>query len=98
MKREFSDPSTVSGHCLCGVVTSRSIIRRSGPGMTTAAPAGSRTARPMRPMSAIWRKRFRVTAGEDEIARYEDKATGSARSFCRRCGTPLIYERARRAT
>jgi hypothetical protein len=43
----------------------------------------------------VWRKRFRVTAGEDEIARYEDKAHGGARSFCRRCGTPLIYERAR---
>jgi hypothetical protein len=42
-----------------------------------------------------WRKRFRITAGQREIARYEDKAAGAARSFCRRCGTPLIYERAR---
>jgi hypothetical protein len=39
-----------------------------------------------------WRKRFRITAGEDEITRYEDK--GAARSFCRHCGTPLFYERA----
>jgi hypothetical protein len=43
----------------------------------------------------VWRKRFRVTAGEEEIARYEDKPSGGARSFCKRCGTPLIYERAR---
>src|SRR5664279_2702369 len=27
--------------------------------------------------------------------RYEDKTTKTARSFCARCGTPLIYERAR---
>ncbi|TXL70446.1 GFA family protein [Vineibacter terrae] len=42
-----------------------------------------------------WRKRFRVTAGEADITRYEDAATGATRSFCRRCGTPLFYERAR---
>ena len=42
-----------------------------------------------------WRKRFRITRGEAEIARYEDKATKTVRSFCARCGTPLIYERAR---
>jgi hypothetical protein len=41
-----------------------------------------------------WRKRFRVTAGEDEITRYEDGATRTTRGFCRRCGTPLFYERA----
>jgi len=42
-----------------------------------------------------WRKRFRVTSGDEYIARYEDEAAKAARSFCRRCGTPLIYERAR---
>ena len=42
-----------------------------------------------------WRKRFRITRGETAIARYEDEKTGTARSFCSRCGTPLIYERAR---
>jgi len=39
-----------------------------------------------------WRSRFRVTKGASTITRYE--TTGSARSFCARCGTPLIYERA----
>jgi len=42
-----------------------------------------------------WRKRFRITAGEREINRFEEKETGAVRSFCRRCGTPLIYERTR---
>ena len=40
-----------------------------------------------------WRSRFRFTKGETHITRYEDKATGMARSFCARCGTPLTYER-----
>jgi hypothetical protein len=42
----------------------------------------------------VWRKHFRVTKGQKQIRRFEDK-TGAARSFCARCGTPLIYERRR---
>ena len=42
-----------------------------------------------------WRSRFRILEGEEHIIRYEDEAAGTARSFCARCGTPLIYERAR---
>src|SRR5438552_18591049 len=42
-----------------------------------------------------WRKRFRITRGEAEIARFEDGVAGATRSFCRRCGTPLMYERTR---
>src|SRR6476659_7521892 len=42
-----------------------------------------------------WRKRFRITKGEGYIARFEDKAAKTVRSFCSRCGTPLAYERAR---
>jgi hypothetical protein len=96
MRREFSNPSTVSGHCLCGAVQfeidypafwawhDHTRASRLAHGAVYATYVG------------VWRKRFRVTAGDDEIARYEEKAAGGARSFCRRCGTPLIYERARK--
>jgi hypothetical protein len=42
-----------------------------------------------------WRKHVRLVKGENAVARFEDEATGSARSFCARCGTPLMYERKR---
>ena len=42
-----------------------------------------------------WRKRFRIVSGKAAIARYEDAASKSVRSFCAHCGTQLIYERAR---
>ena len=42
-----------------------------------------------------WRSRFRLIRGEDDISRYQDPEGGGARSFCRLCGTPLFYERAR---
>jgi hypothetical protein len=40
-----------------------------------------------------WKSRFRILKGARSITRFEDPATGTARSFCRRCGAPLLYER-----
>jgi len=94
-RRAFSNAATTAGRCLCGAVCfeidypafwawhDHSRASRLAHGAAYATYVGS------------WRKRFRITSGEGEIARYEDKATGAARSFCRRCGTPLIYERSR---
>ena len=45
-----------------------------------------------------YRSRFRVLDGEATITRFEDAASGNTRSFCGRCGTPLLYERARSPT
>ncbi|HEX3363614.1 GFA family protein [Phenylobacterium sp.] len=42
-----------------------------------------------------WKSRFRFLAGEDCLTRFEDVEAGTARSFCARCGTPMLYERAR---
>jgi hypothetical protein len=44
---------------------------------------------------ASWRSRFRVTDGKTKIRCFKDKTTGARRSFCSRCGTPIIYERDR---
>jgi hypothetical protein len=84
-----------AGQCLCGAVRfeidvparwawhDHSQASRRAHGAACATYVGS------------WRKRFRVTKGNAAIARYEDKATKTARSFRSRCGTPLLYERAR---
>ena len=95
MKRKnLSNAATVAGQCLCGAVRfeidypafwawhDHSRASRLAHGAVYATYVGS------------WRKRFRVTTGKRNIARYEDKA-GAGRSFCRRCGTPLMYERSR---
>lgn len=42
-----------------------------------------------------WKSRVRVTKGEASIAHYDDEATRTARDFCGRCGTPLLYTRHR---
>lgn len=42
-----------------------------------------------------WKSRFRILEGEACLTRFEDAEAGTARSFCVRCGTPMLYERAR---
>ena len=84
-----------AGQCLCGEVRfeidtparwawhDHSAASRRAHGAVYATYVGS------------WRKRFRITKGNASIARHEDKATKTVRSFCACCGTPLVYERAR---
>jgi hypothetical protein len=85
----------VKGQCLCGAVAfeidfparwawhDHSGATRRAHGSAYATYVGS------------WRRRFRITKGDKEITRFEDKDSKTARSFCARCGTPLFYERAR---
>ncbi|MEQ1617902.1 MAG: GFA family protein [Terricaulis sp.] len=40
-----------------------------------------------------WKSRLRFVRGEDCLTRYEEADTGAVRSFCARCGTPILYER-----
>jgi hypothetical protein len=42
-----------------------------------------------------WKSRFRLLAGAEHLTRFEDPEAGTVRSFCARCGTPMLYERAR---
>ena len=92
-RRVLSNPAAVTGGCLCGAVRfeidypafwawhDHKRASRLAHGAAYATYVGS------------WRKRLRLTAGAGEITRYEDKPAGAVRSFCRRCGTPLLYER-----
>ena len=87
--------NTRAGQCLCGKVAfeidvparwawhDHSAASRRAHGAAYATYVGS------------WRKRFRITKGKTLVARYEDGATKTVRSFCSNCGTPLFYERPR---
>ncbi len=85
----------VAARCLCGAVAieiafpvfwawhDHSAATRRAHGAAYATYVG------------CWKSRIRVTKGEASIARYEDAATRTERSFCARCGTPLMYVRHR---
>jgi hypothetical protein len=97
MRQALSDnPMRVAGQCLCGDVRieidypafwawhDHSRASRLAHGAAYATYVG------------CWRKRFRIVQGSSRITRYEDRSTGTTRAFCKRCGTPLYYERKRR--
>jgi hypothetical protein len=93
-----SPEETAQGQCLCGAVRfeidvparwawhDHSAASRRAHGAAYATYVGS------------YRSRFRIAEGADAITRFADETTGTARGFCRRCGTPVIYERPRAPT
>ena len=95
MAKAAAAAGIATGQCLCGKVTfeidvparwawhDHSAASRRAHGAAYATYVGS------------WKKRFRITSGKAALARYEDKATKTARSFCSHCGTPIAYERPR---
>lgn len=86
-------PTRAEAHCQCGDVAieiavpaqwawhDHSAATRRAHGAAYATYVGS------------WRSRFRFVRGEDCLTRYTDDS-GHTRSFCTRCGTPVLYERA----
>ncbi len=86
---------TAPGECLCGAVQfeiglparwawhDHSSASRRAHGAAYATYVG------------CWRSRFWVTKGQKVLTRFQDKTTGTIRSFCGQCGTPVIYERPR---
>lgn len=40
-----------------------------------------------------WKSKLRIVKGAKAVASFEDPRTRAIRSFCARCGTPLLYER-----
>ena len=86
--------SAARGQCLCGKVAveidvparwawhDHSPATRRAHGAAYATYVGS------------WKSRFRITAGAEHIARFEDASTRTARNFCGRCGAPIFYVRA----
>src|SRR5476651_516190 len=97
MAKDSKPVGISTGQCLCGKVCfeidiparwawhDHSAATRRAHGAAYATYVGS------------WRKRFRVTKGQARITRFKDEATGTTRSFCAGCGTPIAYERTRSA-
>jgi len=84
--------AAVQGQCLCGAIHleidfparwawhDHSSASRQVHGAAYATYVGS------------WRRRFRITQGQPNITQFADAASGTTRSFCARCGTPICYE------
>lgn len=92
-RRRASGPTRAEARCACGDVVveiavpaqwawhDHSAATRRAHGAAYATYVGS------------WKSRFRFVRGEDCLSRYVDDEKGATRSFCARCGTPVLYER-----
>ena len=91
----MSDGS-VRGRCLCGAVE----IEIKYPAFWAWHDHGEASRRAHGAAYATylgcWRKNVRLAKGARTVARFEDKKTNSTRTFCSKCGTPVLYERGRR--
>ncbi|MEP0706708.1 MAG: GFA family protein [Parvibaculum sp.] len=92
-KRTLSNPRWAGGKCRCGAVRFEIMVPAIWAFHDHSQATRETTGAASMAWVGSWKKRFRLLDGEDEITRYEEP--GVARSFCRRCGTPLFYERDR---
>jgi len=85
----------VAGRCLCGAVEFEidfpAFWAWHDHGRASRLAHGAAYAT----FVGTWRKHYRLRRGEKNVGRFEDAATNTTRSFCTRCGTPILYERKR---
>jgi hypothetical protein len=94
-KRTLAHVQWAAGACRCGAVRFEIMVPALWAWHDHSAATRATTGAAAMCWVGSWKKRFRLLDGEDEVTRYEEP--GTARSFCRRCGTPLFYERDRSA-
>jgi len=89
------DRVTAEGACVCGAVRVEIVVPAVWAWHDHSA--GSRHAQGCAYATYVgsWKSRFEILEGAENLTRYEDETTGTARSFCDRCGTPVLYERPR---
>lgn len=91
--KTLSNPEWVPGACACGAVTFEIQFPARWAWHDHGGPSRRAHAAAYATYVGSWRKRFRLTGGEEALARFRDDDAATTRSFCARCGTPLFYER-----
>ena len=88
------DGPTAEGACLCGKVRFQITVPARWAWHDHGEPSRRAHGAASATYVGAYKSRFRFTAGSELVSRYQDEA-GIARSFCGRCGSPLLYERPR---
>lgn len=88
--------NVATGDCLCGTVR----LEIAVPVFWAWHDHGRATQRAQGCAYATyvgcWKSKLRIVKGARSVTSFEDPKTHAIRSFCAKCGTPLLYERAGR--
>ena len=87
------DRPTAEGQCLCGAVQFQITLPARWAWHDHGADSRRAHGAAYATYVGAYKSRFRITGGADLVSCYEDG--GIKRSFCARCGSPLLYERPR---
>src|SRR4030095_376014 len=90
--KAISPGKPAAGKCLCGKIAFEIDVPARWAGHDHSAASRRAHGAAYATYVGSWRKRFRITRGKAALARYEDGATKTTRSFCSSCGTPVMYE------
>jgi hypothetical protein len=92
-KPKLRAAATISGACLCGAVAIETDVPvfwawhdHSGPSRVAHGAAYATYV-------GCWKSKVRVTRGEDVLSRFDDTERRQVRTFCSRCGTPVMFTR-----
>jgi len=93
MKAPKTRAHTATARCACGAVALETTIPARWAWHDHSARSRRAHAAAYATYVGCYKSRTRIVKGDASIARYEDAETNTARSFCKTCGTPLLYER-----
>ncbi len=95
MTAKKTPAGTARGQCLCGAV----VIEIDTPAFWAFHDHGKASRKAHGAAYAtyigVWKSKMRIAKGARSIGRYKDEAAKTTRSFCAKCGSPVLYERAR---
>ena len=86
---------TVHGRCLCDAVEVEITYPAFWAWHDHSAPSRRAHGAAYATYVGVWRKKFRIAKGTRSLTRFDEKNTGSTRTFCSKCGSPILYERGR---
>jgi hypothetical protein len=86
---------TAEGACVCGAVRLEIVVPAVWAWHDHSAASRHAQGCAYATYVGCWKSRFQILEGAEHLTRFQDEPTGTVRSFCARCGTPVLYERPR---
>jgi hypothetical protein len=94
-KPRLNAAASITGSCLCGAVAIEVDVPVFWAWHDHSGPSRRAHGAAYATYVGCWKSKVRVVKGEDVVSRFEDKERGQVRTFCSRCGSPVMFTRAR---